>query len=221
MDWKDRVLADVPEDVAARYAPMRDYLDRALAGIDDDAKVNALRAMVNLGVDPNDEMNIVIALLGYFTAMGQTIPAEMRAVLPEMQAKLEQFCAAVEQFDENAKAMVERAVDEVERRALEFGKAAVQSAGVDETEKFRARLVGTMNGALAEFRAGWVAEAKAGTTAIVARKQRVVGAAVGAAIVVVGCLTGWVVASWRAPVSSGSAFYERQGEAYVRMWNDR
>lgn len=217
MGWLEDALAGAPADAVDRYRASAEYLNRALAGADDRAKIAALRAMANLGITPDDRLNVVLALLGYFSMMGEAVPDAMRSVADDVERLTERFGEETTAWGATAKVVLDEIIDRVREHAIELGKVGVQSAAIEEVEKQRYRLALLTNESLKAIQEDMAEQARKGADRSLVRRERVIGAIVAAIIVVVSIGVGWVVSSVRAPVQQQQV---RDGQAYERMWAD-
>jgi hypothetical protein len=89
--WIESVLGEFDAASASRYRGRSSFLERSFAGISDDAKINALRLMVNLGVPPDDVSSMLGILYGHIVAAGEEIPRSIREASADVSRVVDAF----------------------------------------------------------------------------------------------------------------------------------
>jgi hypothetical protein len=204
--------------MVARYREAAPHLDRALQGVSDSVKIDALRVMVNLGISPNDTTNVLVSLYGHIRAAGEVIPDEIRLASGEFSTLLQHFIEAAQVFPDIVARVHKNVAEDVKEEAETLARAAVRAAGIDETDKTRARIALVAEESLKQFLENALKERSLLANSNLARRDRTVTAALAGALMLAGWCGG---ASWGFFHGHLNAEQQRQvsyGKEFIQMY---
>jgi hypothetical protein len=216
--WIDEALTGFDPERAARYRDCGTYLDRALEGVDDRAKINALRVMVNTGADPNDVTNVMIGIFGHTVNAIEVIPRLIDAATAKLDKSLERASEEFLMFPDVVSEVSHRVADEIAAEAMSTARAAVRTAGLEEVDLVRLRVALVAEEGLKRMVDNAFAEKKLLATDFLITKARVIAALCACAVLVFGWVAGATWGTFHAHLSSDQKTQITYGREFIQMY---
>jgi hypothetical protein len=216
--WIEDALAGSDPETAAKYRASGPYLDRALQGVADETKINCLRVMVNLGIPPNDATNVLVALYGYISAAGETIPNAIREATNQLDDSYQRVVDEIVMFPEVVANTAHKVADEIAAEAMTVARAATRAAGLEEIDHVRQRIALVAEDGLTRWAENALTEKRLIASDFLIQRSRAIFAVAALVVFIGGWLGGASWGTFHPHLSSDQLTQIQYGREFIQMY---